>query len=498
MTTMLLTRRYLAAYARRPLNLALLVVVPVLFVALAASAITEFAAILGGIDDTASLAAPTAGWAAAFLAGVAGYFLVEGSWRPDRRLAAAGMGPLRIVTARLTAGLALAALATVVAFGTLAIRTEVAHPLRILVGTAIFATTYLALGVAVGAVVKNPLNGSLVVVFLWMFDVFLGPGMVGGDMPATRLFPTHFPTFLLLGRPSGHAGPLGDLGWSLLWTVGGLAVSASLFAATTRTGDRRRPRRLAGVRQRILAAFTYGFREYRRNLTMWVLLVLLPVLFISLSFAVTPEEPAPVALVEGGRSTIRILSMADVHGALMVPITVAFIAGLAGMFVVVSSLEADRRLALAGIRPAEILTARLGVIGLAALLTAAVSLAVTAFDFLPAQWGPFALSSVIVAFTYGMIGVLVGALFGRLGGLYVMFLLPMIDVGIAQNVMFSAAPPDWGRFLPARGSVQLLVDGAFTPTLDRGDALLLALAWLVGITLVAGLVFHRIAAPEQA
>ncbi len=69
----------------------------------------------------------------------------------------------------------------------------------------------------------------------------------------------------------------------------------------------------------------------------------------------TPDQPAPVELAEGGARTITILSMVDVHGAIMVPITVAFLGGLAGLFVVLGSADADRRLVIAGYRPPEVL-----------------------------------------------------------------------------------------------------------------------------------------------
>lgn len=95
-----------------------------------------------------------------------------------------------------------------------------------------------------------------------------------------------------------------------------------------------------------------------------MLLVGLPLFFISLAIAVTPDSPTPVLLTENGQQAIQILSMADVHGAIMVPITVAFLGGLAGLFVVVDSAEGDR-LAIAGYRPWEILAARLGFITMA-------------------------------------------------------------------------------------------------------------------------------------
>ena len=74
MATALLTRRFISEYTRRPLNVVLLVVVPLVFVFLSAGAISDFASVVGFVDDPDSLAGPTAGWAAAFLAGVAGFF----------------------------------------------------------------------------------------------------------------------------------------------------------------------------------------------------------------------------------------------------------------------------------------------------------------------------------------------------------------------------------------------------------------------------------------
>jgi hypothetical protein len=119
MATALLTRRFMSEYVRRPLNVVLLVVVPVIFVILAAGAISDFASIVGFVDDPGLLAGPTAGWAATFLAGVAGFFHVLGSRDRDRRLSAAGMGATRITSARLVSGLLLAVVAAGSAVGAL-------------------------------------------------------------------------------------------------------------------------------------------------------------------------------------------------------------------------------------------------------------------------------------------------------------------------------------------------------------------------------------------
>jgi hypothetical protein len=492
--TVLMWRRSVLEYARRPLNLVLLVAVPVIFVTLSAGALADFADILGGLADLGTVEAATAGWAAAVLAGVAAFFHVSGSRDADRRLALAGAGPARVVAARLASSLTLALFAASGGLIALALRTGIADVPRVVGATVLFAVIYVGLGTLVGALVRNETNGSLIVVFAWMFDVFFGPAM-GRSGGITVLFPLHFPTQVVTDVASGHAGPLGDLGLALAWGLGALVLAAIVLTRSTRASSAPATRLPASL-SRIATALRYGFRDYRRNTVLWVLLIGLPVVFITLSIATTPADPAPVRLVESGRSSLQILSMDDLHGAIMIPITVGFLAGLAGLFVVLGSTDGDRRLALCGYRPRELLAARAGVIGFAALLATAVALGVTAFSFTPERWLTFALANILVALTYAGMGVIAGVLAGRLGGLYLMLLLPFVDIGLAQNAMFDAAPPAWGRLLPGHGAMRVLLDGAFTTSFDQTGALLLALAWLAAITTASFAVFHRLASPR--
>ncbi len=242
MNAALLTGRYLQEYARRPINLVLLVAVPLIFVLLTAGAIADFAIIVGVVEDASRLAAPTAGWAAAFLAGVAGFFHVLGSRDADRRLAAAGLGPTRVVVGRLTSGLLLALVAAGASLAALALRSDVADPGLAVIGTLMFAVVYFAIGVTVGALVHNEVNGSLIVIFIWMIDVFLGPAMAGGDVWITRLFPSHFVTLVMLGAGSGHAGPIGDVGWAIAWSAGAMLVAGFVFGVSTSNWAARRDR----------------------------------------------------------------------------------------------------------------------------------------------------------------------------------------------------------------------------------------------------------------
>jgi len=327
--TATLAGRYLAEYGRRPVNLALLIVVPLVFVVLSAGVVADFAKLLGATGGGAALEATTAGWAAAFLAGMAGFFHVGSSRAADRRLALTGMSTWRIVAARLASGLALALAAAASALVALALRTGIADVPRTLAATTMFALVYLGIGVAVGAVVRDEVNGSLVVLSVWMIDVFLGPSMVGGDALITRVFPTHFVSLVMTDASTGHAGPLGNGGAAVAWTVGALGLAAAIFAATSRPTRTRARTGQVGPLGRVGAGLRYGFREYRRNVVLWVLLIAMPGAFITLSFAITPDSPARVT----SGATSRIVSMIDLHGATMVPITVGFLAGLAGLFV---------------------------------------------------------------------------------------------------------------------------------------------------------------------
>ena len=357
--------------------------------------------------------------------------------------------------------------------------------------TALFALIYTGFGVLVGALVRSELNGSLIVVFVWIFDVFFGPAM-GGTAPVLRLFPLHFPTLVVTDVASGHSGALGDLGLSLLWAVAAIGAATVALVGTTTRPHEPATRQRTPVRRRVMVALGAASRQLRRMPVMWILIIGLPVAFISSSIAVTPDDPTPVELVEGGQRGLSIVSMADVHGAIMVPITIGFLASLAGLFVILDSAEADRRLSLTRFRPGEILAVRMTVIAAAALVATAVSIAVTAVSFDAVSWPIFIGANVLVALTYATIGVIVGPVFGRLGGLYLLLMLPFIDIGLAQNAMFDAAPRTWGAYMPAHGAVRVMMDGAFTPTLDEAGALVLALGWLGGLAAMAAFVFRRV------
>jgi hypothetical protein len=494
MTTALFVRRFLADYARNRVNLLVLLLVPLVFVVVAAGSLADAAQLLGGAGGGPAVETTTAGWAAGFLAGVAMYFQVSAARDTDRRLVIAGLPATRLVAARLLTGLALAVLASAVALVALALRTGIDAPARVAAGTLMFAVIYLAIGAVGGAMVRNPVNGTVLILFIWIVDVFFGPTLSAGDQAATRVLPTHFVSLWMTDLPSGHGGRLGDLGWALSWTILAVVAAFAVVAGTTRVGKRRRWRNVPGsVGDQLGTAIAMGLRDWRRNPVLWVLLVVVPAVFIWLSDAITPHGLTPVVLAENGRRAVQVLDPAHIHAGTMAPIAVASLATLTGLFVVLDARTGDRRLALAGLRPGVLLAARLTVITLAVLLATAVSLAVTATVFDAHQWGLYAAAAALLALTYGLLGVFLGPVFGRVAGVFIAFLIPFLDIGIGQSPMLRGEPADWATYLPGYGGTRLFIDGALTASFDETRALLIALGWLAALATAATLLFRHTA-----
>jgi hypothetical protein len=537
--TLLVLRRALLDYARRPLNLVLLVAVPVVIVVAWSGNLATFSKLLSAGEKPTHLEVATAGWAAAAVAGLAGFFQVVGSHATDRRLAAASArGPIAVVVGRLIAAAVLAGAASVVALVALAIRGGIANPARAIPAVVVIAVTYVAIGVLVGTFTRSEMNGALVITVIWMLDVFVGTGLGGGSSLITRLFPMHFPTMVLTSQAAHHGGPISDVGWTLIWATGLSLIAVARFNVSTRparhadvaptavtastalqpeppgtfqvvgaTAQQKtsqqpsaavrtpaapstRKHRTIGA-SRLAAGARAAFRDYRRNRVLWAMLIVVPAGFIALAAAQTATTPMPVTLLNGARQLTIMHSLRQIHAPEMASIATALLAGVAGLFIVSGSADGDRRLVLAGYRPREVLAAHLSVIAGAAVIVTAVSLAVSAVFVSPQQWIEYAAADLLIALTYAMIGVLLGPLVGRLGGLYVLLLLSMVDVGFGQTVMFKPVPPTWGAYLPARGAGSLLLDGAFTSSFEQYGQLLLALAWLTALTAAAALTFRH-------
>lgn len=495
MSTSVFVRRFLSDYARNQVNLLLLAVVPVVFVIVVAGSMADAAKLLGGSGGPAVETA-TAGWAAAFLAGIAMYFQTAATRDTDRRLVIAGLPPRRLVLARLVTGLTLAAFASLAALVALELRTGIDHPARAIGGTLMFAVIYVGIGAAVGSLARNPVNGTVVVLFVWILDVFFSPAMGSVDRLATRPFPSHFVTLWMVELPSGHGGRLGDFGIALCWTVGALLVAWLIAVARTRTAHAHLTRLAQRGSGQLGAAFQTAWRNGRRNPVQWVLFVVVPAVFILAAYAVTPDKPITFSVAEHGRSALRTFAMPAVHGATMAPIAVASLAALVGLYGVLDSRDADRRVALAGLRTRALLGARFGVLTVNTLAATAVSMTATALVFHAVRWPTYIAANILIALTYGLIGALLAPVFGRVGGAFIAFLLPFLDLAIAQSPMLHPTPTTLSTLLPGYGGSRVLLDGALTRGFDETLPLLVGLAWLVGLAVAVVATYrHAVGSP---
>ena len=225
------TRTFALEQLRAPFTLALLLVVPALFVVAASGALSDFADALGGsLADDAAVALG-AGWSAAFVAGTLGFFQSASSRAADRRLSLAGLGPAKVAASRLGASVLLATLAAGAGFVALWLRTDVPHPWHAAGAVLAYALVYVSVGVLVGAVVQSPLEGSLVVVFVFLLDVFAGPGMTG-DAPVWAI--TQKAADILIAAGLGTGSSAADWLKLGLISAGALTVAVAVFSVSSR------------------------------------------------------------------------------------------------------------------------------------------------------------------------------------------------------------------------------------------------------------------------
>ena len=210
---------------RAPFTLALIVVVPALFVVSASGALSDFASALGGSIAGDAAVALSAGWAAAFVSGALGFFAAVSSHGADRRLSIAGLAPARVAASRIGSSVLLALIASAAAFAALELRAPAAHPVHAAAGILGFALLYLGVGVLIGSIVRAPLEGSLIVAFLFLLDAFSGPGM---DQSAPLWSFSQKAADVVIAAGSGMSSTAGD--WLGLVAVVLTAIAAAIAA----------------------------------------------------------------------------------------------------------------------------------------------------------------------------------------------------------------------------------------------------------------------------
>jgi hypothetical protein len=102
-------------------------------------------------------------------------------------------------------------------------------------GTLLAAVIYLAIGAVTGALVTSPVNGTVLIFFIWAADVFSGPSFGSADRHVPWAFPTQFLIIWMTRLPAGLAGPGRRIGLALAWTAVAAALDGAVLTAAIRT-----------------------------------------------------------------------------------------------------------------------------------------------------------------------------------------------------------------------------------------------------------------------
>jgi hypothetical protein len=139
-----------------------------------------------------------------------------------------------------------------------------------------------------------------------------------------------------------------------------------------------------------------------------------------------------------------------------------------------------------------VVTTRLTLVLTAAAVASAASLALAWTVFDPSQGGVYVLGVLVLAVTYALVGVLLGPMFGRVSGTFMAFLLPFLDLGIAQSPMLRGEPAPWAHWLPGWGGGRLMLTGALGDGWGEPAAAIAATGWVLVLAVAAIVVLRTI------
>ncbi|MFB6133757.1 MAG: hypothetical protein ABEJ55_02080 [Halanaeroarchaeum sp.] len=242
-------------------------------------------------------------------------------------------------------------------------------------------------------------------------------------------------------------------------------------------------RLLGGTRLRLAEIF-------RQPLTLSLLILLPPVVIEMYGIAVAsfPHLPALGAdPATAGRMT----------GALF---AVAFLAGLVGLFQIISARSGDERAAIAGFPRRSLLLVRLLTMGVIAVLGAAVAFAVLILRVDVAAPGLAFAALVLAALVYGLLGVVVGTVLPReLEGSIVLVFLADMDNALSSGlfpVQITVSVPVVGD-VAATDLVPLFhPHELFAAAVLRGDFatshLIPTVGWILGLSMVSFVAYERV------
>lgn len=215
---------YLREYYRAPLNLVLLATIPALLIYSVGSSLSRLSGLFLETLTSAMGQSMGAIWAAAFLTGITGFFMMTGARAADRRLVQAGFRPLTVVGLRFaTVGL-IGLLTTTVSFIVLLTKVGPTNIGKTFLVMYLAALIYGEVGILIGSLFAGELEGSFAILFFFVEDAFIGSPLFGAESQAFVLLPTYYPTKILLALTAEQ--PHASIHW--LYVALYLIVAGSL------------------------------------------------------------------------------------------------------------------------------------------------------------------------------------------------------------------------------------------------------------------------------
>lgn len=236
---------------------------------------------------------------------------------------------------------------------------------------------------------------------------------------------------------------------------------------------------------RTRTAFTATVTQFARTPVLLALLVALPAYFVGLLGYVLPD-PTVAVHVPGVDAR---LPLGDALLPMLAVLAATMVTGIAGLFVTADTLSADGWLVFSGFPGRTLFVARAASLGAVAAVSSSAGTAVLFAHTRPDNAAFFLAATVLAAATYGLLGAAVGALLGRLAGVYVMLFAPAIDFFLVHSPL-ATDPPAWATILPGAHAGVAALSAALTATPDWTE-LGVAVVQLGVVTVVAAVIVGR-------
>lgn len=225
---------FVREYYRSPLNLVLLIVIPILLILSFGGALSRLADLF---DQTLTVEVGNslgAVWAAAFLTGIMGFYTMSSAREADRRLVRSGYSTVSVVVLRLATVALLGLIAALTSFAFLITRVTPDNYAITFAAIYLAALIYGALGILIGSVITGELEGSFALLFFFIMDAFIGSPLFGTTSEAFAALPTHYPSLIMSAMTAGEVHSAIHWLWATLYLAGAGVLGAFAFYRTAK------------------------------------------------------------------------------------------------------------------------------------------------------------------------------------------------------------------------------------------------------------------------